>query len=475
MSKKYQDSAYRPQIHLAPPQGWLNDPNGLCQVNGVYHIFFQYSPDDPEGGDKYWGHYETADFAHYTFTGSILSPDTPEDKDGVYSGCAYVEDGTMYLYYTGNVKNPGDYDYIYSGREANTILVTSRDGREASKKEVLLKTADYPSSLSNHVRDPKVFRKDGTYYMVLGARTKQDEGCVLFFTSSDKRSWEFSHFIERKNFGYMWECPDLFSLDGKQFLSCCPQGLEAEEDRFQNVYQSGYFTTVGDLLTDGTALGSFAEWDYGFDFYAPQSFLDESGRRILIGWMGVPDVEYDHDPSIGEGWQHMLTLPRELTYDPAHGRILQNPIRELTKLRAAQPIEVPGAKGEEDRSFSLDAPYELLLEGLGGDDFALILDEGLQLSFERQSGIVRLSFAAEEGEKIGFGRTERRLRLPEGEAITDIHMFADTCCVEIYLNHGAYVFTTKYFSEAGGARSLVLRGDAGAGQIYPLKPFAIRL
>ena len=32
-------------FHLVPPVGWLNDPNGLCQLGDTYHAFFQYSVD----------------------------------------------------------------------------------------------------------------------------------------------------------------------------------------------------------------------------------------------------------------------------------------------------------------------------------------------------------------------------------------------------------------------------------------------
>ena len=46
---------YREKLHLMPPVGWLNDPNGLCQLNGIYHAFFQYSPFNAEGGVKMWG------------------------------------------------------------------------------------------------------------------------------------------------------------------------------------------------------------------------------------------------------------------------------------------------------------------------------------------------------------------------------------------------------------------------------------
>ena len=45
-----------------------------------------------------------------------------------YSGSALVEDGTMYLYYTGNVKHPGNFDYIKEGRGHNVCLAVSKDG-----------------------------------------------------------------------------------------------------------------------------------------------------------------------------------------------------------------------------------------------------------------------------------------------------------------------------------------------------------
>ena len=38
------EGSFRQRLHLMPPVGWLNDPNGLCQFGGVFHAFFQYSP-----------------------------------------------------------------------------------------------------------------------------------------------------------------------------------------------------------------------------------------------------------------------------------------------------------------------------------------------------------------------------------------------------------------------------------------------
>ena len=52
----------RLKFHLMPKTGWLNDPNGLCQFNGTYHIYYQYTPFEPTGELKTWGHYTTKRF-----------------------------------------------------------------------------------------------------------------------------------------------------------------------------------------------------------------------------------------------------------------------------------------------------------------------------------------------------------------------------------------------------------------------------
>lgn len=442
---------YRLRLHLMPKVGWMNDPNGLCQFQGLYHVFFQYSPMDARGGMKAWGHYVSQDFIHWKREESPFFWDMPFDKDGVYSGSAYIEENQMFLYYTGNVKQEGNHDYVLSGREANTVLVTSKDGLHFSEKQLLMTNKDYPSDYTCHIRDPKVFREKDTFYMVQGGRKKGDKGAVLLFDSKDLLHWSFQKEVTtEENFGYMWECPDYFLLGGQPILSCSPQGLAAETYRYQNIYQSGYFLmkeklVSGELEEDSEKNLSgkrrknvkvfpekFFEWDMGFDFYAPQTFEDETGRRILIGWCGIPDAEYDNEPTIAQGWQHALTFPRVLTFQD--GKVFQNPVEELKKLRT-KSMQIPTGENRKapqeifELEIDKEPETECSVEISCGKEF-------VKLDFSNQ--VCRLSVS----EGAGRGRKERKMQIT---SLSDIRIFADTSMLEIYINRGEAVFTTRFY------------------------------
>lgn len=451
---------WRLHFHLMPPVGWLNDPNGLCQADGIYHVFFQYSPFDARGGEKCWGHYISRNLRDWKYQGAELVPDEAYDRNGVYSGCAYVEDGKIYLFYTGNVKLEGDYDYILQGREASVVLVESGDGVHFGEKQLLLTNEDYPSTYTQHIRDPKVLKRDGKYYMVLGGRTRQNRGAVLVFESGDLISWAMKSELKVPyDFGYMWECPDLFSVDGKWFLSVSPQGLARMEYDSQNIYTSGWFGISGDFRT-GCRLEGFQEWDKGFDFYAPQTFADESGRTVMIGWAGLPDIEEEYEnPTAERGWQHALTIPRVITCQ--NNRLYQYPAPELRLLRGASLTVCTGQKAELPAAFDL----ELTLKEEPAH-LSVTIADGLRFVYDGREAVLSFQDAAPGKEilseeesatfaGIGRGRRERKARVT---GLTRLRLLADTSLIEIYLNRGETVFTTRYYPQ-GDTRSLLVEGN----------------
>ena len=434
---------HRQRLHIQPAVGWLNDPNGLCKVGDTYHVFYQYGPFDPTGGVKHWGHVTSTDLLHWQRQPVALYPDEPFDCHGAYSGSALYEDGQLWLFYTGNIKLPGDYDHITTGRENNLCLATSRDCLTIDTKECLLHNADYPAGLSCHVRDPKVWRQDGTYYMVLGARTREDRGEVLVFASQDKRQWRHINTITTPEpFGYMWECPDLFQLDGQWFLLVSPQGIPC-----QNVYGCGYFPLYGDFRGAYT-LGDFRPLDGGFDYYAPQSFLD-GDRRLQFGWMAMPDAPYTN-PTLAYGWQNCLTFPRQLRREGSV--LLQSPAAELEALRGAPAALAAGKPMDASPCFELAAAPE--------GSFSLTVAEGLTFSYDEASRTAFLRFA---DPALGGGRDQRTLALDA--PCRSVQVLGDASSLEIFLNGGAAVFSTRYYPQPG---PVSLRLEGTSGTVWPL-------
>lgn len=433
---------YRLGFHIMPPTGWLNDPNGLCQYGNTYHLFFQYSPLDARGGMKVWGHYTTEDFETFIYEGTPFLPDETFDRDGVFSGCAFVDENGMHIFYTGNVQLEGNHDYTTSGRRADTILVESTDGKHFGKKQVVIDTDEYPPHYSCHIRDPKVWKENDTYYMVLGGRTLKDEGRILLYMSRDMKKWSFyKELMTDTLFAYMWECPDLFALDDYHVLSFSPQGLEKEEFRFQNIYQAGYFVVKGNPVTEDIpfSVETFMEWDMGFDFYAPQTFLDGSGRRILIGWAGVPYAEYSNAEVEAENWQHCFTVPRELSVrtntHTGVTKVYQQPIREITALRTGDSIYCTDREMYFDKEY-LDIEFSHLPE-----QFKVTIAGGVTMSFNGEKLVLKLM------KELGQGREVRNCTISE---IHSMRILVDSSILEYYINDGEVVFTTRYYKAEKG-------------------------
>ena len=132
----------------------------------------------------------------------------------------------------------------------------------------------------------------------------------------------------------MWECPDFFSLDGKQVLFTSPQEMSPIGLEFHA--GNGTVCLIGSYDPENYAFQreTVQAIDYGIDFYAPQTLLTPDGRRVMIGWMqnwntlsGRP-----HDAR----WFGQMSLPRELSV--RNGRLYQVPVRELEACRRDQVV-----------------------------------------------------------------------------------------------------------------------------------------
>ena len=436
--------AHYPGWHLAPVTGLLNDPNGFIHFNGRYHLFYQWNALGCQHQHKCWGHWSSADLLQWQHEPITLMPDKEYDRSGCYSGSAVDNNGALTLVYTGNVK------FDDGGRTAWQCLAVQN---EAGGFDKLGPVVALPDGYTGHVRDPKVWRHGEHWYMVLGAQDIALQGKVLLLRSDDLQAWQHLGEIAGSGLngleaaGYMWECPDLFTLGDSTFLICCPQGIAPEAQRFLNAHPSAWLAGDLDYDTARFTHGGFHELDAGFEFYAPQTTLTDDGRRLLVGWMGVPDGEEMHQPTIAYGWIHQMTCVREL--GTRNGKLYQRPVAELQALRD---------KEQRFQGRAADAPamparrLELELAGTGGItvDFANTLrlewcDDGLRLA--------RRSLVSGEW----------HYRYWQG-AVTQLQILCDHSSVEIFINHGEGVMSSRYFPVHPA--SITLIGDTEVAVRY---------
>ncbi|AEB06702.1 sucrose-6-phosphate hydrolase [Coriobacterium glomerans PW2] len=435
---------FRPRFHIATPGGWLNDPNGLCFFKGFYHVFYQFHPYSAEWGPMHWGHVRSRDLIHWEQLPAALVPGDPEDEGGCFSGSAIVRDGRLYVIYTGqHYYGDGDPEHFWE----NQNIAWSDDGVNFTKFEgnpVICA----PEDNSQHFRDPKVWQLGDAYYAVIGSQDAADlRGRALMYRSDDLMRWESIGVISRAadaaSEGAIWECPDLFRLNGRDVLVCSPQKMPAAHHRFLNVDQNAYF--IGQLDYEAARLdrGELHELDSGHNFYAPQSFLAPDGRRIQFGWMssfGAPM------PEQSDGWAGMLTVPRELIImdDDTLGAV---PVRELAHLRKAEVInETMDVVG----SVTLQVPDPQHLE--------LDLDVSLDRSCDQISwvlecegdALVSLTFSERTGELSVHQRGAASDRYAEIGSVEHLRLqiIVDTSSVEIFVNSGAATFTERYYADA---------------------------
>ncbi len=96
------------------------------------------------------------------------------------------------------------------------------------KKTVIPPIAEEAIGSKTHTRDPKVWRGKDAWYLVLGSSVDH-KGRLLIYKSSDLQNWTYLSHVEKDNFGWMWECPDYFEMDGKGIMVFSPMALLNDE------------------------------------------------------------------------------------------------------------------------------------------------------------------------------------------------------------------------------------------------------
>lgn len=421
-------SPYHQRIHIESLFGMLGDPNGFSYFNGYYHLFHQWFPMkysmNPNYFQQGWFHWKSKNLVDWRPVGEVMNNDTVFDKYGVYSGSAIPINNKLFLMYNGNSWTNTDTD---DWHRVPCQLGAYMDENDNVAKMMYPLIKGPISGYTGHFRDPKIFKKNGKYYSIIGVQTKAKTGTVLIYESQNLKSWnkvgEVKTNFEKK--GYMWECPDYFELDNKGVLLFCPQGLQSKGNQFLNAFQACY--AIGNKLDFRNLYfksKEYEEIDSGFDFYAPQT-------------MSTPDG--------------CLIFPRELSI--RNGKLIQKPVNEIIKLYTTDYMEnkiisknqeiVAGLINCRDIKFDIFTKdnnaisiIDLFANRENTSHLRLVLDK-----IKNRFIVQRIKTGIEFEDEFG---TERSCNLKAEKSIS-IRIIQDISSAEIFINNGENVFTMRVF------------------------------
>lgn len=447
----------RPVFHLSPYVGWMNDPNGFSWYKGQYHLFYQYNPYHIHWDSMHWGHAVSKDLLHWQHLPVALAPDEEYDKMGCFSGSAIeLQDGKHLLMYTA-VDHEQREDGSFQDVQTQAIAVGDGINYEKYENNPVLSAKDLPEGGSRvDFRDPKIWKEeDGLYYCVIGNRPADGSGQILLYSSENGFDWQFVSILAKNEnrYGKMWECPDLFELDGKHVLLVSPQDMLPQGFEYHN--GNGTLCIIGerDEVTYTLKEQYHQAIDYGIDFYAPQTVLAPDGRRIMIGWMQNWDT-ISHRLSELQ-WFAQMSLPRELSVQ--NGRLYQRPIREFDEMRKDK-VEYKDVL-LEDRTISLDKiqgrqiDMEIIIrpedKEVGYKKFAIRFAQNEKfhtaLSFRHYESILKIDRKF-SGTRRAYIHQRRCLVRGDKDELK-LRIILDRFSVEVFINDGEQVMSATIFTD----------------------------
>lgn len=351
---------HRPRYHYVTPEGVCApfDPNGALYWNGRYHL---HTIIQTEKGHC-WAHISSHDLVHWRHHPLSLEPGGVDE--GIFSGGAFVDrDGVPTITYWGLGEGAGiclatstdpDLD-VWTKHPANPVILQTHHGYTVDAAGRVYGAAD-PSA---------IWERDGRYYMLTGnlpvlRAYGLDQGMVehqgdtaYLFVSDDLVSWDYLHpfYESRRDWTRADEddmCPDFFPLGDRHMLLFISHNLGCQ-------YYIGAYE--GDRFTPETH-GRMTWVDNAF--FAPESLLDDRGRRIMWAWI------FDgREPATREasGWSGTLSLPRVLW------------LGEDRTLRMAPPEELTVLRGQHRRieGLTVDAGDGVTLPNITGNSLELEL------------------------------------------------------------------------------------------------------
>jgi beta-fructofuranosidase len=210
-------------------------------------------------------------------------------------------------------------------------------------------------------------------------------------------------------------------------------------------------------------------------FFAPESLLDDKGRRIMWSWlMDMPGFKTKTD----HGWSGTMSLPRVLSLG-ADGMLLMNPPREIERLRYNE---------KKLAGLTVPADAELPVEGVAGNSIELNLT--IRAKDARQFGVkVCCSPDSQEQTLVYYDAADKKLKIDTtksslaGGAKTveagplelkadeplELRVFVDKSVVEVFANGGRQAVMRRIYPSRPDSVGVVLFANGGPASVTTLQ------
>ncbi len=428
---------HRPRYHFLPERNWMNDPNGVIQWRGRYHLFYQHNPHGALWGNMHWGHAVSDDLVHWEHFPIALTPTEGDfDEYGCFSGCIVDNDGVPTMIYTGTQAHPtngmpyAQHANVAIGNEELTAW------RKHAGNPVIRPPDDYHNLMG--FRDHCVWREGDEWLQIIGAGVNGQGGVIFLYRSDDLLTWEYLHplcqfdavVFDGVQVGTMWECPQLLNFGEKHALLL---SVMDEKGGIGTVYLIGSYWDRRFEPERAFVL------DFGrMHFYAPQALTADDGRIMLWGWI---TEGRDDALLVQAGWAGVMSLPRVVTLGE-DDRLRFAPVQELAQLRGREfgRSNVPAIQSSTLEIYAVFKPTERI-------EIAVRCSERERTTIFYDPKCAKLGI--ERGKSVSAGSHQHDLTTLSGNySLTDgeltLHIFVDQSVIEVFANGEATVTGRVY-------------------------------
>ena len=403
---------FRPVYHHTPLYGWMNDPNGMFYKDGVWHLYYQYNPYGSQWENMTWGHSTSRDLIHWEAQPLAIEADW---LGSIFSGSCVTNGDEVVAMYTS------------AGHHQMQSIAFSKDGGRTFTKYAgnpVLTTSDVAD-----FRDPRPFWNEDikAWNLILAAGQE-----MRIYSSKDLKDWKYESSFGKEygNHGGVWECPDLFEIDGKWVLICNinpggPFGGSATQ-YFVGQFDGHKFTCE--------SMPKVTKWlDYGKDHYATVSFYNApENRHVVLAWMS--------------NWQYANQIPTK------QFRSANSIPRDLGLFRCGEETYVSVVPSKEMlalRGAKVKKPTEtceILVDTKNNTEIVLSNTKGEQVVMKYDAAKQTFCMDRVNSGDVSFSEAFPAVtEAPTFGTIKQLRIFIDRCSIEVFDAEGKMAMTNLVF------------------------------